>query len=88
MEMGIPFSKHPKSLVFDYKVDMPNVNYRVKSTGFSSKSNFRDMTMPWYLCFFSADGKIQTAISMQNGWQQEENISQRLLHGQTGIVFS
>lgn len=37
MEMGIPFSKHPKSLVFDYKVDMPNVNYRVKSTGFSSK---------------------------------------------------
>lgn len=37
MEMGVPFVKRPKSLVFDYKVDMPNVNYRIKSTGFSSK---------------------------------------------------
>ena len=37
MEMGVPFAKRPKSLVFDYKVDMPNVNYRIKSTGFSSK---------------------------------------------------
>lgn len=37
MEMGVPFNKRPKSLVFDYKVDMPNVNYRIKSTGFSSK---------------------------------------------------
>ncbi len=37
MEMGIPFTKRPKSLVFDYKVDMPNVDYRIKSTGFSSK---------------------------------------------------
>ncbi len=37
MEMGIPFTKHPKSLVFDYKVDMPDVDYRVKSSGFGSK---------------------------------------------------
>lgn len=37
MEMGVPFTKRPKSLVFDYKIDMPNVNYRIKSTGFSSK---------------------------------------------------
>lgn len=37
MEMGVPFTKRPTALVFDYKVDMPNVNYRIKSTGFSSK---------------------------------------------------
>ncbi len=37
MEMGIPFTGRPKALVFDYKVDMPNVNTRVKSTGFGSK---------------------------------------------------
>lgn len=37
MEMGIPFTKRPKNLVFDYKVDMPNVDYRIKSSGFGSK---------------------------------------------------
>ncbi len=37
MEMGVPYSKRPSSLVFDYKVDMPDVNTRVKSTGFGSK---------------------------------------------------
>lgn len=41
MEMGIPFSGRPKSLVFDYKVDMPNVNTRVKSTGFGSKKTLQ-----------------------------------------------
>lgn len=37
MEMGIPYTKRPAALVYDFKVDMPNVNTRVKSTGFSSK---------------------------------------------------
>lgn len=37
MEMGIPFTKRPKALVFDYKVDMPATNYRIKSSGFGSK---------------------------------------------------
>lgn len=37
MEMGIPFAKRPKALVFDYKVDMPNVDYKIKSSGFGSK---------------------------------------------------
>ncbi len=36
MEMGIPYTKKPKSLVFDYKVDMPNVNIRTKASGFGS----------------------------------------------------
>lgn len=37
MNMGVPYTKRPSALVFDYKVDCPNVNSRVKSTGFSSK---------------------------------------------------
>ncbi|MDE6415624.1 MAG: PCMD domain-containing protein [Duncaniella sp.] len=37
MEMGVPYTNRPSAVVFDYKVDMPNVNSRVKSTGFGSK---------------------------------------------------
>lgn len=37
MEMGIPYTKRPKALVFDYMVDMPAADSRTKSTGFSSK---------------------------------------------------
>lgn len=38
MEMGMPYTKRPKALVFDYKVDMPAVNTRTKATGFSKKT--------------------------------------------------
>lgn len=41
MEMGVPFTKRPKALVYDFKVDMPNVNTRVKSTGFSPKKTLQ-----------------------------------------------
>lgn len=37
MEMGIPYTKRPVALVFDYKVDMPNVNSRVRSSGLGAK---------------------------------------------------
>lgn len=37
MEMGMPYTKRPTALVFDYKVDMPNTDTRIKSTGFGSK---------------------------------------------------
>lgn len=37
MEMGMPYTKRPKALVFDYRVDMPNVNTRIKSSGMGSK---------------------------------------------------
>lgn len=41
MEMGVPYTKRPKALVFDYRVDMPSANTRVKSTGFSSKKTLQ-----------------------------------------------
>lgn len=37
MEMGIPYNKRPKALVYDFKVDMPASDTRIKSTGFSKK---------------------------------------------------
>lgn len=37
MEMGIPFAKRPKALSFDFKVDMPATDYRIKSSGFGAK---------------------------------------------------
>ena len=41
MEMGIPYTKRPKALVFDYQVVMPNTNTKVKSTGLSSKKTIQ-----------------------------------------------
>lgn len=41
MEMGMPYTKRPAALVFDYKIDMPNVNTRVKATGFGSKKTLQ-----------------------------------------------
>lgn len=41
MEMGIPYTKRPKALVYDYAIEMPNVNTRTKSTGFSSKKTLQ-----------------------------------------------
>lgn len=41
MEMGIPYTKRPKALVFDYKVVMPQADTRIKSTGFSAKKTLK-----------------------------------------------
>ncbi|MCM1029599.1 MAG: PCMD domain-containing protein [Pseudoflavonifractor sp.] len=38
MEMGVPFTKRPSALVFDYMLDMPaGADTRVKATGFGGK---------------------------------------------------
>ncbi len=37
MEMGVPFTKRPKALVFDYKFYLPDGNTRLYSSGFGSK---------------------------------------------------
>lgn len=63
MEMGIPYTKRPKALVFDYKVDMPAGNVRVKSTGLSKKQTLqgRDNAEVYVLLqkrWEDADGKI------------------------------
>lgn len=37
MEMGIPYTKRPVALVFDYRVDMPSTNTRTKASGLGAK---------------------------------------------------
>lgn len=39
MEMGIPFTGRPKALVYDFSVEMPNVNNKIKATGFGAKKS-------------------------------------------------
>lgn len=60
MSMGIPYTKRPVALVFDYKVDMPNDNKRVKSTGFGSKQtlNGRD--------------QAEVYVLLQKRWEDEK----------------
>lgn len=41
MAMGMPYSKRPKALVFDYSVEMPAVNTRVKATGLSPQKTLQ-----------------------------------------------
>lgn len=41
MAMGMPYTKRPVALVYDYKVEMPNVNTRVKSSGIGSKKTLQ-----------------------------------------------
>jgi len=60
MDMGMPYAKRPKNLVFDYKVDMPNVNIRTKASGFGSTK-----TLP---------GRDEAAVFvlLQRRWEDEK----------------
>ena len=63
MEMGMPYTKRPVALVFDYKVEMPAVNTRVKATGLSPKKTLqgRDQAEVYVLLqkrWEDADGKL------------------------------
>ncbi len=60
MEMGMPYTKRPKALVFDYKVDMPNVNTRVRSSGMGSKK-----TLP-------GRDQSEVYILLQRRWEDEK----------------
>lgn len=57
MEMGMRYNKRPKALVFDYKVVMPNVNTRTKSTGFSRKQTL------------SGRDKAEVYVILQKRWE-------------------
>lgn len=41
MEMGIPYTKRPSALVYDFMVEMPDDDTRTKSTGFSTKKTLK-----------------------------------------------
>lgn len=60
MSMGMPYTKRPQALVFDYKVDMPNVNTRVKSTGFSGKKTLQGRD------------QAEVYVLLQKRWEDEK----------------
>lgn len=62
MEMGIPYTKRPSCVVFDYKVDMPNVNTRVKSTGIGSKKTL------------SGRDNAEVYVILQQRWEENGKI--------------
>lgn len=76
MEMGVPFTKRPKALVFDYKVDMPNVDYKIKSSGFGKKKQLpgRD------------DGVV--FLFLQRRWEDEDGNIHAKRVGTAGKLFS
>lgn len=59
MEMGMPYTKRPVALVFDYKVDMPATNTRIKSTGMSKKK-----TLP-------GRDQAEVYVLLQKRWEDE-----------------
>lgn len=60
MSMGMPYTKRPQALVFDLKVDMPNTNTRIKSTGLSSKKTLQGRD------------QAEVYVLLQKRWEDEK----------------
>lgn len=60
MEMGMPYTKRPKALVYDFKVDMPNVNTRVKATGLGAKKTLQGRD------------QAEVYVLLQKRWEDEK----------------
>ena len=60
MNMGIPFSKRPTYLVYDYKVDVPKNNKKIYSSGFGSQKKL------------DTGDNAEVFIILQRRWEDEE----------------
>lgn len=60
MEMGVPFTKRPKALVYDYELSIPDTNERIYSSGFS-----RQRTMPGH-------DNAEVIIYLQRRWEDAD----------------
>lgn len=76
MNMGMPYTKKPKALVFDYKVDMPATNSRTKSSGFGSKKTL------------SGRDKAVVFLFLQKRWEDEKGNIHALRVGTAGKQFA
>lgn len=59
MEMGIPFTKRPKALQFDYKVEVPKEGGRIYSSGFGKKKTLK------------GTDNAEVYIILQRRWEDE-----------------
>lgn len=76
MDMGMPYAKKPKALVFDYKVDMPSTAKRIKSTGFSAKKELPGRDNPVVFVF------------LQKRWEDEKGNLHAVRVGTGGKKFT
>lgn len=76
MDMGMPYTKKPTALVFDYKVDMPNTNKRIKSTGFSSKKEL------------NGHDNAVVFVYLQKRWEDEKGNIHAVRVGSGGKKFT
>lgn len=60
MEMGVPFTKRPKALVYDYKLFIPADGTRLYSSGFGSKK-----TLP-------GSDKAEVFVYLQRRWEDAD----------------
>lgn len=60
MEMGVPFTRRPDALVYDYSLDIPSTNSRVYSSGFSKKR-----TLPGH-------DNAEVVILLQRRWEDAD----------------
>lgn len=60
MEMGIPYTKRPKALVYDYEIVMPKENTRTKSTGFSKQKTLQGRD------------NAEVYVLLQRRWEDED----------------
>ena len=68
MEMGVPFTRRPKYLSFDYKVHIPEGGTRVYSSGFGKKRRLLGRTMPRCMCCCNVVGRTRKATFMLPVW--------------------
>lgn len=60
MEMGIPYTKRPVALVYDYKVEMPETYTKTKATGLGSKKTV------------SGRDNAEVYVLLQRRWEDSE----------------
>ena len=76
MEMGIPFTKRPKALRFDYRVEVPEGNTRTYSSGFGSKKTL------------SGSDKAEAFILLQRRWEDADGHALKLTYGNAQSVMN
>lgn len=88
MEMGIPFTKCPSALVYDYELVIPNTNSRIYSSGFSKKRTLKGHDNAEVLILLQrrwedADGNIyahrvgtgrELLSTSSNGWKNKHHL--------------
>ena len=67
LQTGIPFTKKPVALQFDYKVKMSDRENRIRATGFSKITDVPGKIIRQLSCCCKNVGKMPMEMCMRNG---------------------